>query len=317
MFNDKCKTMKAILLGTDFMYNQKGELVPIQINTAVSHNNNDRVEDDDYIFDLSQVKELILKHNFETIFYIGNIIPFKNRLSDLCIELDKSLSFYKLSPPSLTVPLIQDRDTSLIIRSAYDTSAIVDDSYCRNRVEFLNLIQETKFATEFAYVNSDGALINNINTIPDNGGLPNFIIKSTYPSYDRSIYPKLYRLNDYRELSVLLFDLSHSYFCTPFYYNSDNLYNNSIKNIRSLNILLSPNLVSIPVGAYTKITEEPIPGDLIVNVEKRELFLTTDDNNEINDSKIYINEKIIKDSEIIEMNNILTKIGNQIITKNS
>ena len=298
------------------MYNQKGDLIPIQINTAVGHNINDRVEDNKYIFDLSELKKLIKKHNFDSIFYIGNIIEFKNRFSELCLELGKSLSFFKLSPPSLTVPLIRDADDVLIVRSAYDTSAIIDDSYCRNRVEFLNMISDFNFGSEIAYINSSGVLINKIKTIPQNGKYPNFILKSIFPDYDRTIYPKLYRLMNTDEIDIIISTLSPSYFLMPFYYNSKKLYDGHIQNIRSLNILLSPDLTSIPIGAYTKITEsslnEYISDDSIV-VKQRKHFLTTDDINIESIDNKYINKKIISKSNIINMNNILSEIGKKII----
>lgn len=317
--------MKAILLGTDFMYNKVGKIVPIQINTAVGHNHYDRVEDDEFIFDLNPLKDLILENNFSDIFYIGDMDSFKKKFSELCVELDKSLSYYKVGYPSLTIPSIKDNSETLIIRSAYDTTAIIDDTYCRNRGEFLNLIHETDFGSEFAYVNFDGKIINNIKTITKNGIHPNFILKSVYPDYDRDLYPKPLRIETKTELDILVSKLTPSFFLMPFYYNKENLFDMRIKNIRSLNILTMPNLESMPIGTYTKITKLQIPQSTtrdenfeIIQSQKMS-YLTTDDMRLMSTDlkNQYINERIISTDDINEMNSIMTRIGNQILLKNS
>jgi hypothetical protein len=304
--------MKTLLLGTDFIYNKEGKLVPLQINTAIGHNKFDRIENDNYVFDLTLLKDLIVKYNFDTIFYIGGIIPFKNRFSNLCNELGKSLSFYKIEPPSLTVPLIKDDNSILVVRSAYDTSAIIDDSYCRYRPNFLELIKDYDFGSEFAYIDYHGDLKNFIKNIPDNGMLPNFIIKSSFPDYDRKLYPKLLYIKTQEELKNVLYSLSPSYFLMPFYYNNDKLYNKRIQVIRSLNILNPFDLNSIPVGVYTKLTEK----DIDESNREREMFLTSDDINKNDTEKEYLNEKIISNDNIVYMNDIMFKILNEVISRN-
>lgn len=315
--------MKTILLGSDFMYNSKGDLVPIQINTAVSHNIMDRIEDDSIVYDLTELKKMIIDRKISTVFYIGLIQSFYDILSKLCDELNITIFYYKIGPPSLTVPNIVDKNDTLIIRSAYDTNAIVDDEYCRNRAEFLNLIRDTDFSSDFVYLNYSGKLVNNINKIIDNGVHPNFILKSVYPDYDRNIYPKLYKVNSYSELNKITKNVNSTYFLTTFHYNPDNLYNNSIVNIRSLNILFPPDLNSIPIGAYTKISSnncDILPEydeNFELKTEFRNSYLTSDDYNKEESEKVYLNKNIILKEHKNKMNDILTSLGKIIIETNS
>lgn len=316
--------MKTILLGTDFMYNSKGDLIPTQINTAVSHNMTDRIEDDSIVYDLTELKNFIQEKNFKTIFYIGLIQSFYNILSKLCNELNITLFYYKIGPPSLTVPNIVDKIDTLIIRSAYDTNAIVDDEYCRNRAEFLNLIKDTKFSSDFAYINYSGKLINNINSIIDNGVHPNFILKSVYPDYDRKIYPKLFRVTNYSQLNKITKNVNPNYFLTTFLYNKEKLYKNNILNIRSLNILFPPELKSISIGTYCKICVDncnitpEFDEKFELYAEYRDSYLTSDDYNLTDDfEKEYLNENIITQEEKNKMNNTLSSFGKIIIDINS
>ena len=47
--------MRTVLLGTDFMYNKEGQLIPIEINTAVGWHNS-KLESDDEVFNLSNLE---------------------------------------------------------------------------------------------------------------------------------------------------------------------------------------------------------------------------------------------------------------------
>lgn len=244
--------MRTLLLGTDFMYNANGDLVPIEINTNAGMNILN-VENDDEIFNLTPLENFIISNNFVKITYIGGIVLFHKKLNELCIQNNIEYAFI-LQYNGLTVPYIEDSVDHLIIRSAYDVTAIVDEEYCKNKVNFLNLIKNQTFSSQFAYVDQMGQLINNIIQIPDNGNQPNFIMKSILPNYDRNVYPKLFKVNNLDELNVVLSTINEELYLTEYYYNPDKLYLNHIQVIRSLNLLIPPDLISVPLGSYCKIT---------------------------------------------------------------
>ena len=172
---------------------------------------------------------------------------------------------------SITIPVIEDNDETLIIRSAYDTTALVDDTYCRDKVEFMKLIQSQSFGSQFAYMNDTNQLVSNITTIPDNGVHPNFILKSRYPGYDREVYPKFYKVTTQEELDIVLQNVTSEYFLMENYCNTTNSYEGHIKVIRSLNILYPPTLQSIQIGQYTKLNENIIFSEVEYNSETHEI----------------------------------------------
>ena len=186
--------MRTVLLGSDFMYDKNGSLRPIEINTAVGYHYN-KLESNEEAFDLTSLLSFINTNGFTKVVYIGEIeelsLMFSNALNEVSVEYE----FLLVPNTSVTIPHVDDNDTTLIIRSAYDTTAIVDDNYCRDKVQFLELIKSESFGAQFAYINDDNALVNYITTIPDNGEHPNFILKARYPQYDREVFPKLFKVS--------------------------------------------------------------------------------------------------------------------------
>ncbi len=241
--------MRTVLIGSDFMYASDGSLIPIEINTNVGWDSDiQRIESASDVFDLTDLVEFISTNGFTKVEYIGAVQPFYQSLSQ---SIDIECNFH-LVADALTVPELEDNDTTLIIRSAYDTTALVDEFYCANKVNFLNLISSTTFGSQFAY--KDGAtLVNTITTIPDNGIHPNFLLKAVSPHYDKEIYPKLFRVSDMAQLQVILGQVNADYFLMPYHYNPDKLYENHIQVVRSFNLLFPPDLDSISIGAYHKI----------------------------------------------------------------
>ena len=247
--------MRTLLLGTDFMYKQSGDLVPLEINTSVGYDGIGKIESDADVFNLQPLVDFIENNNFTKIEYIGNVGEFYNNLT---ASVSVQCEMHQIQSNAVTIPYIEDTDTTLIIRSAYDTTALVDDTYCREKLNFMNLIKDSTFGHEFAYKDSNGNLINTITTILDNGGHPNFILKPNLPGYDKEVYPKLYKVENETELNTILQNVSTDYFLMPYYFNTNKLQHNHIPVVRSLNLLLPPNLESISIGTYTKFCNNSI-----------------------------------------------------------
>jgi hypothetical protein len=153
---------------------------------------------------------------------------------------------------NITIPLVEDSETHLIIRSAYDVTAVVDETYCKDKVNFLKLIQFSEFGHQFAYKNENDEIVSNITTISDTGVHPNFILKAKYPVYDKNEYPKFYKVTTLEELDVVLQNVTDEYFLMEYHLNLNKIENNVVNVIRSYNLLYPPTLESISIGAYTK-----------------------------------------------------------------
>ena len=250
--------MRTVLIGSDFMYDKDGNLKPIEINTNVGWHYN-IINGNNPDLDLNSLNSFISENGFIKIVYIGNMQYINSTIQSYCQENNIQYQYISLDSNSITIPNIEDNDTTLIIRSSYDTTAIVDETYCRDKIQFLNLIKETEFGSQFAYLDESNTLVNNITTINDNGDNPNFILKARWPSYDKDVYPKFYKVSNISELNVLISNVvNYDYFLMEFHYNPTKLIENNIQVFRGLNILFPPNLESISIGGYTRVCDNSV-----------------------------------------------------------
>lgn len=250
--------MRTLILGTDFVYDKNGNLKPIETNTNTAWQYM-TLEDEKDKIDLSHFQSFVSESGFKKVVYIGNIIQFKEGFEKMTSEMGINFEFFPTSSNAITVPFIEDGDDILIVRSSYDTTAIVDETYCANKVNFLNLIKDSDFGSEFAYINSDGQLVNNIKNINDNGPHPNFILKAVNPDYDKDEYPKVYKVANTEELNVVLKNVDSEHFLMEYHFNNDALFQgNQVTVIRTFNMIFPPSLKSIPLAAYTTLTSQKL-----------------------------------------------------------
>jgi hypothetical protein len=258
--------MRTVLLGSDFMYDKGGNLKPIEINTAVGWDGVEKLEENEDCLDLTGLYEFVNNSNFQTIHYIGDIMVFNKTLESHYSGSSVTYHSHPVSKGSLTIPSIDDNETTLIIRSAYDTTAIVDDVYCRSKVEFMKLIQSQSFGSQFAYIDENNNLVSNITTITDNGIHPNFILKSNLPGYDVGVFPKFFKVTNQAELDLVISEnVTSEYFLMENYVNEEKVWNGHLKVIRSLNLLYPPTLDSIQLGQYTKINQNLLQESVTYN----------------------------------------------------
>lgn len=253
--------MRTVLIGSDFVYNKDGNLVPIELNTNIGWVNL-TVEDNDTALDFNVLSSFITEKAFTKVVYIGSIPKFTKKLKTLTTTLGISFEHHETGTSSITIPYVEDNDDTLIIRSAYDTTALVDDTYCKDKVNFLNLIKDSTFASQFAYKDDNGDLVNHITTIHDNGVHPNFILKAVNPGYDKTNYPKFYKVTNESDLNTILSNIDTGHFLMEFHLNIDKLYQDHIQVFRGMNLLFPPNLESISLGGYTYLPTGRLDSDV-------------------------------------------------------
>lgn len=242
--------MRTVLIGSDFVYNKDGNLLPIELNTNSGINRLTQ-EQYDSLFNLTELANFISSNNFTKVTYIGGILKFHDRLEPMCGNANVEYEFLETNG-NITIPYVEDSDTHLIIRSAYDVTALVDETYCKDKVNFLKLIQSTEFGSQFAYMDDNNQIVSNITTITDNGVHPNFVLKAKYPTYNRNEYPKFYKVTTLEELNVVLQNVTNEYFLMQYHLNIGKVENNTVTVVRSYNLLYPTTLQSISIGAYTK-----------------------------------------------------------------
>lgn len=264
--------MRTVLIGSDFMYDRNGNLKPIEINTAVGWDGLEKIEEDVDCLDLTGLYDFVTNSNFDTIHYIGDMPYFHKTLEAHYSGSSVNYHYHGVTKYSITIPFIEDNETTLIIRSAYDTTALVDDTYCRDKVEFLKLIQSQSFGSQFAYIDENNNLVNNITTINDNGIHPNFILKSRFPGYSVDNFPKFFKVTNQTELDLVISEnVTSDYFLMENYVNDEKTWNGHLKVIRSLNLLYPPSLQSIQLGQYTKINHNLLQENVTYNTDTFEL----------------------------------------------
>lgn len=265
--------MRTVLIGADFMYDNNGNLKPIEINTNVTLNSNDKVEDDADVFDFTALTTFIGSKGFTSIAYIGSIQQLDSALKTYCESSSVAYTFYDIGGNALTVPYIEDTENILIIRSAYDTTAIIDDTYCADKFNFAELVGGQSFGLEYALIDGNNTLVNTITDIIDNGANPNFILKARYPVYDREAYPKFFKVTTQEELNnVISQNVTNEYYLEPFLFNSNKLFNGThIQVLRSFSLLYPPTLESISLGQMTMITEDEVTTSITYNSSTHEM----------------------------------------------
>ena len=302
--------MRTVLIGSDFMYDKDGNLKPIEINTAVGWHRN-KIETDSSSVDLTTLNSFITEQGFTKVIYIGGMEYFKNTLSASCQTSGIEFEGYIVSSNAITIPFVEDNDTTLIIRSAYDTTALVDDTYCKDKVNFLNLIKNTSAGAQFAYIDAENNLVNNITTINDNGEHPNFILKARLPQYDREVYPKFYKVTTQEELNTLISNVvTADYFLMEFYFNATQLFENHIKVFRGLNLLFPPNLESISLGGYTRVCDNSVETNSIFDATTFEL---TEDRNKYISGDYQMRLPKLLDTDLVEMADGSTKLATELV----
>ena len=256
--------MRTVLIGSDFVYDKDGNLKPIELNTNVGWVHL-TVEDNDTVLDFTALSSFITEKSFTKLVYIGSISKIHKKLKTLTETLGILFENHQTSASSITIPFVEDNDETLIIRSAYDTTALVDDTYCKDKIEFMNLIKDSTFGSQFAYKDDTGNLVNNITTINDNGVHPNFILKAINPGYDKTSYPKFYKVTNELELNTILSNIDTGHFLMEFHLNVDKLYEEHIQVFRGMNLLFPPNLENISLGSYTYLPTGRLDNNITYN----------------------------------------------------
>lgn len=257
--------MRAVLTGTDFVRDIDGSFKTIEINTNI-HTGVDLK----YYFDLNDLERIISGTPINEVHLINkrnlrsgftreiDITPESENMmgSDVAINLfsqmlekfckSKGFTFNNilLDTNSVTVPYIEDTETKLIIRIAYDVTALIDDTYARDNWEFLKLMYDSNPASIPAtYIDDLELGFDSIGTIlRDNGVHPNYMIKKRITPADNHIYPKLYKINSIEELNNLKSGLEFDEYVQEYILNDLDLLEGKITHYRSVDLIYGSDL---------------------------------------------------------------------------
>lgn len=308
--------MKGIILGTDLLeYNNDVKILEINTNTTIYNNGADLLEYD-------ALFEMLVANNISEFHFIYTerdshspsyeTYRFKHKLEEKCSENSMSFNEYIVPFNSVTVPYIEDTPSKFILRQSYDTTALIDESYCADKFGFFELMSGSQYIPKTYFTSSEVSMdtLNDVTFQTD--GTPNIIVKAKAPNYDANLYPSIYSLESQTQLDSLKSSNSSEYLIQEFIYSNDNLVDNKYSIIRSIDIIYGSNLDVINMGGYKQSTVIPIDfvnneftTDRKLNQKSRQKYIT---------KEVGITQKIDSyhvdiDSNIINYTGSLTNIG--------
>ena len=251
--------MKAVIVATDLLKDTDGSFKILELNTNVGN----VVGDINNYFDIEAFNQFVVSNGIEVIEFINQSMGLNDTVID--VEMAESsvpkafntilseyysgsstvsLTIHNVEATATTIPFIEDASNKLILRNAYDSTALIDDTYAKDNFEFLKLmydadvnsIPKTYFVNDTLGIDSIGEVIR------DNGEYPNFIVKERYPTTNYEQYPKIYKINTAEELSDLKSTLPANTLLQEYIINENDLYNNKLQTYRSVDMIYGSNL---------------------------------------------------------------------------
>jgi hypothetical protein len=245
--------MKGVLIGSDFLKLSDG-IKFLEINTDVDITDTmiSKLELDNlfnYLTTNAYTKLVLIyktKHIYENVVNLFESIATTNS-----ITLEKII----IPDNSITIPSITNESNTFYLRCAYDVTAIVDDTYCRDKSEMVKLLFESNneniLPKTYVKNSQDEIIYDNFDTIIDNGVHPNVISKNILPDFDKNVYPKFSKFENDSQLSDLKALNDGNTLIQEYRFNNSGLVDGRITDvIRTWTILLEDVETLIYIGAY-------------------------------------------------------------------
>lgn len=253
--------MKATIIGTDLL-ELNGDVKILETNTNTTiYNDGAELLDYDALFNVLINNSITEFHYIwtESDSYkpLNQPYRFKQKLEEKCVENNITFFDYTVPVKSVTVPYIEDTPNKFILRQAFDTTALVDETYCADKFEFFALMSDTNYTPKTTFVDTNIGM-DVVSTITDNGSNPNFIIKARYPNYDSEFYPELHLVNNDSELNSLKQNLPENHLLQEFIFDESNLVEGRYSIIRSIDIIYGGELDVVHMGGYRQSTIIPL-----------------------------------------------------------
>jgi len=250
--------MKATIIGSDLLQTDNSvKFLEINTNTTIYNQGAD-------FLDYTTLFNVLTSNNITEFHFIwteGSAYTplyepyrFKDILEQKCGENNILFVEHMVPFGSVTVPFIEDADNKFILRQSFDTTALLDETYCVDKFEFFSLISGSQYTPKTHYT-SDTLFLDSLDEVDyTTTTTPNVLIKARYPSYDEMTHPALYRVTNSTELTTLKNELESNFLVQEFIFSEDNLIDERYSIIRSIDIVYGPSLEVVSLGGYTQST---------------------------------------------------------------
>jgi len=215
--------MNSVLLGVDFTLNGD-DISFLEMNTDIGISNR-MVE----YFDFVSLFNYITTNNFTKLHLIYKefytAYQFIDTIKTYCANNNITYNESITDLTAILIPDVASDDETLVIRLAFNTQAILDDLYCRDKSELIKLMfdnQLTQYIPKtYSKYNDEVTVSDNLNTLNDNGINPNLIVKRTMPDNQKNRYPEFHKLSTEEELETLKNNLAEGTLLQEYIYNTE------------------------------------------------------------------------------------------------
>jgi hypothetical protein len=257
--------MKSVFIGVDYIKNADS-IKLLELNTDVQISNLK-----ESYFDYTSLFNYLSENGFLKLHFIYKETytspVFIENIKNLCIQNGVEYHETLITLNSILIDDIEDATDTLFFRLAYNAQAILDDYYCREHGELINLLFENgkeSYMPNVYLKNSGETTLDSINSINDNGNYPNIIAKKNYADFDKTIYPSFYKVSNETELNNLKSGLDPNIFLQEYVFSSENVEDNLIINHIRKWYLISNGLNDvIDLGGYLHSNQVSLKPDYI------------------------------------------------------
>jgi hypothetical protein len=257
--------MKSVLIGVDYIKNTDG-IKLLELNTDIQISNlKSSYFDHDVLMQYLATNNLTKLHIIYKEIYTSPL--FISTLKQKCLENNIEYFETKISVNSILIDEIADDAETLFLRLAYNAQAILDEYYCRENGELINLLFENgkeSYIPKTYLQYSNELLHDNVNSINNNGNYPNIIVKKNYSDANKTLYPAFYNLSNETELNDLKSNLPNNIFLQEYLFSSENIESDLIVNhIRKWYIIANSMEDVVDCGGYLHSNQVPLNNDNI------------------------------------------------------
>ena len=264
--------MRSVLIGADILKLENGYKL-LEINTDA-----DLYLPDVPYMDLDPLFTYLVNNSYTKFVMIYKkkhvVDAVLNLFEAKCNEFSIEFSTIWVNNNSVVVPSITDEPNTFYLRCSYDATAIIDDTYCRDKSAVAKLLfdsnNENILPKTYVKYTDDDSILDNLTNLVDNGLSPNVIVKKSLPDFDRIDYPAFYNITSSTQLDTLKSELADDYMIQEFEINTNLNAAGKISNIIRLNvILLSDVETMIPIGISITNNQLPLDTSIITYTNNR------------------------------------------------
>jgi len=247
--------MKAVLIGSDFLLDDNGNARLVELNTSTGIYQSMLPH-----LDFTGLENLFQANSIEEVVYIFNDqqvvadpkfrvnISLGTKLQTICEAMGITYTPYQVNTYAATVPYIEDAPTKFILRQAYDGTALVDETYCADKLNLQDLIQSQSYAIP-TFIDTPEYNLTTLTEF-DTEKTPNLVVKSRYPQYDAKVYPQAHKVETQEQLDSLKGSTTGANFIQEFINSENNIKDGRYSIIRSIDLVYGGNLDTLHLGSY-------------------------------------------------------------------